>query len=78
MTKIKHCLLIVDDEPNVCDSVHDAMLVGELFADRDLAPEEKEAILPCMLFADPTAAAEAAGEDFWLMVREVIWQAMGV
>jgi response regulator RpfG family c-di-GMP phosphodiesterase len=25
MTKPKHCLLIVDDEPNVCDSVHDLL-----------------------------------------------------
>ena len=21
----KHCLLVVDDEPNVCDSVHDLL-----------------------------------------------------
>jgi DNA-binding NtrC family response regulator len=25
MTKPKHCLLIVDDEPDVCDSVHDLL-----------------------------------------------------
>jgi DNA-binding NtrC family response regulator len=25
MAKKKHCLLIVDDEPNVCDSVHDLL-----------------------------------------------------
>ncbi|WP_165244834.1 response regulator [Paludisphaera soli] len=25
MSKSKHCLLIVDDEPNVCDSVHDLL-----------------------------------------------------
>jgi len=25
MTKTKHCLLIVDDEPDVCDSVHDLL-----------------------------------------------------
>lgn len=25
MTKSKHCLLIVDDEPDVCDSVHDLL-----------------------------------------------------
>lgn len=25
MPKTKHCLLIVDDEPNVCDSVHDLL-----------------------------------------------------
>jgi DNA-binding NtrC family response regulator len=25
MTKFKHCLLIVDDEPDVCDSVHDLL-----------------------------------------------------
>lgn len=25
MSKKKHCLLIVDDEPNVCDSVHDLL-----------------------------------------------------
>lgn len=25
MTKTKHCLLIIDDEPNVCDSVHDLL-----------------------------------------------------
>ena len=25
MTRPKHCLLIVDDEPNVCDSVHDLL-----------------------------------------------------
>ncbi|WP_165064753.1 response regulator [Paludisphaera rhizosphaerae] len=25
MSKPKHCLLIVDDEPNVCDSVHDLL-----------------------------------------------------
>ena len=25
MTQAKHCLLIVDDEPNVCDSVHDLL-----------------------------------------------------
>ncbi len=25
MSKTKHCLLIIDDEPNVCDSVHDLL-----------------------------------------------------
>jgi len=25
MARTKHCLLIVDDEPNVCDSVHDLL-----------------------------------------------------
>lgn len=25
MSQAKHCLLIVDDEPNVCDSVHDLL-----------------------------------------------------
>src|SRR6516164_1391433 len=25
MSRAKHCLLIVDDEPNVCDSVHDLL-----------------------------------------------------
>ena len=25
MPKSKHCLLIIDDEPNVCDSVHDLL-----------------------------------------------------
>ncbi|MGO9469232.1 MAG: response regulator [Isosphaeraceae bacterium] len=25
MTTMKHCLLVVDDEPNVCDSVHDLL-----------------------------------------------------
>ncbi|MDG3003452.1 response regulator [Paludisphaera mucosa] len=25
MAKTKHCLLIIDDEPNVCDSVHDLL-----------------------------------------------------
>src|SRR6476659_9412183 len=25
MTRPRHCLLIVDDEPNVCDSVHDLL-----------------------------------------------------
>ena len=25
MSQTKHCLLIVDDEPNVCDSVHDLL-----------------------------------------------------
>ncbi len=25
MPTMKHCLLVVDDEPNVCDSVHDLL-----------------------------------------------------
>lgn len=65
-------------EFDVCDSAYDAMLIGELFADYDLTEAEKEALLPRMLFADPAAAIEKAGEEFWYMVREVIWQAMGV
>lgn len=66
-------------EYDVCDSAYNTMLVGELFADMSLTEAEKEALLPRMLFADLDAALAASGTDgFWLMVKEIIWQAMGV
>lgn len=66
-------------EYDVCDSALNAMLVNELFADTELSEEDKQQLLPAMLFADPPAAIETAGRDgFWDMVDAVLWDAMGV
>jgi hypothetical protein len=55
------------------------MLVNELFADTELSEEDKQRLLPAMLFADLPAAIETAGRDgFWDMVDAVLWDAMGV
>lgn len=64
---------------DVCDSALNAMLVNELFADKTVDEADKQELLPAMLFADPRAAAEAAGPGgFWDMVDAVLWDAMGV
>lgn len=64
---------------DVCDSALNAMLVNELFADNELSEEDKQRLLPAMLFADLPAAIETAGRDgFWDMVDAVLWDAMGV
>ena len=64
---------------DVCDSALNAMLVNELFADTELSEEDKQQLLPAMLFADLPAAIETAGRDgFWDMVDAVLWDAMGV
>ncbi len=64
---------------DVCDSALNAMLVNELFADAELSEEDKQRLLPAMLFADLPAAIETAGrEGFWDMVDAVLWDAMGV
>lgn len=64
---------------DVCDSALNAMLVNELFADNELSEEDKQRLLPAMLFADLPAAIETAGHDgFWDMVDAVLWDAMGV
>ena len=66
-------------EYDVCDSALNAMLVNELFADTELSEEDKQQLLPAMLFADLPAAIETAGRDgFWDMVDAVLWDAMGV
>lgn len=63
----------------MCDSALNAMLVNELFADTELSEEDKQRLLPAMLFADLPAAIETAGRDgFWDMVDAVLWDAMGV
>ena len=64
---------------DVCDSALNAMLVNELFADTELSEEDKQQLLPAMLFADLPADIETAGRDgFWDMVDAVLWDAMGV
>ena len=64
---------------DVCDSALNAMLVNELFADTELSEEDKQRLLPAMLFADLPAAIETAGRDgFWDMADAVLWDAMGV
>ena len=64
---------------DVCDSARNAMLVNELFADAELTEEDKQQLLPAMLFPDLAAAVEKAGrERFWDMVDSVLWDAMGV
>lgn len=66
-------------EYDVCDSALNAMLVNELFADTELSEEDKQRLLPAMLFADLPAAIETAGRDgFWDMVDAVLWDSMGV
>lgn len=64
---------------DVCDSALNAMLVNELFADTELSEEDKQRLLPAMLFADLPAAIETAGRDgFWDMADAVLWDAIGV
>lgn len=62
----------------VYDSARSALLVIELFADEDMRPWEKAALLPAMLFPDPEAARAAAGDDPQGMVSRILWDAFGL
>lgn len=62
----------------VYDSARAALLCIELFADERLSPEEKERLLPQMMFPDPDAARDAAGDEPAAMVRDLIWDAYGL
>ncbi len=62
----------------VRDSARRALLVIELFADESLRPEQKAIWLPHMMFADPPAARDAAGDDPQGMVAALAWEAYGI
>lgn len=62
----------------VRDSARRALLVIELFADESLRPEQKALWLPHMMFADPPAARDAAGDDPQGMVAALAWEAYGI
>lgn len=62
----------------VRDSARRALLVIELFADESVQPEQKALWLPHMMFADPPAARDAAGEDPQGMVAALAWEAYGI
>lgn len=62
----------------VYDSARSALLCIELFANESLAPEVKAQLLPDMLFPDPEAALEAAGDDPRGMLRDLVWEAYGL
>ena len=60
------------------DSARRALLVIELFADETVEPEQKALWLPHMMFADPPAARDAAGDDPQGMVAALAWEAYGI
>ena len=60
------------------DSARRALLVIELFADESVRPEQKALWLPHMMFADPPAARDAAGDDPQGMVAALAWEADGI
>lgn len=62
----------------VRDSARRALLVIELFADESIQPEQKALWLPHMMFADPPAARDAAGDDPQGMVAALAWEAYGI
>lgn len=62
----------------VRDSARRALLVIELFADESVQPEQKALWLPHMMFADPPAARDAAGDDPQGMVAALAWEAYGI
>lgn len=62
----------------VRDSARRALLVIELFADESVRPEQKALWLPHMMFADPPAARDAAGDDPQGMVAALAWEAYGI
>ncbi len=64
---------------DVCDSALTAVLLAELFADEGLEGDEKEALFPAMVLADPDAALAAVGPgSFWAMLAHVSWEAFGL
>lgn len=66
-------------EEEAFDSARTALLVIELFADADLPPETKAALLPQMVLPDPDAALSRCGADrFWEMLSDVVWEAYGL
>ena len=62
----------------VRDSAMRALRVIELFADEAVEPEQKALWLPHMMFADPPAARDAAGDDPQGMVAALAWEAYGI
>ena len=62
----------------VRDSAKRALLVIELFADEGVEPEQKALWLPHMMFADPPAARDAAGDDPQGMAAHIAWEAYGI
>ena len=62
----------------VRDSARRALLVIELFGDEEVGPDTKAEWLPHMMFADPTAARAAAGDDCQAMVAHIAWEAYGI
>lgn len=62
----------------VRDSAMRALRVIDLFADEEVDPTTKEQWLPHMMFEDPCAAREAAGDDPMGMVAHLAWEAYGL
>lgn len=62
----------------VHDSLRDALLLNELFADEELTPDEKAELLPRMVLADPDGEARRLGDDLWPMLSDVLWDAFGI
>ena len=61
-------------EYDVCDSALNAMLVNELFADTELSEEDKQQLLPAMLFADLPAAIETLEDPMYVSLYEAFLQ----
>lgn len=62
----------------VFDDARTCMKVIQLFADRDLMPEVKAEILLRLLFPDPDAVAEAAGDDLGAILGDIVWEICGL
>lgn len=62
----------------VRDSARNALLVIELFADEQLAPEQKEPLLVRMLFEDPQQAMGIAGANLDDLLACIVWDAFGL
>jgi len=62
------------------DDARSVLLIIEMFADADLTPEAKNALLPSMLFRDPEKALVlvATADDYTDLVGTVLWDVCGL
>ena len=62
----------------ICDSIRNALLVSELLEDEEMSQDAKQFLLPAMVFVDLQEAIDTAGEDFWEVLLDACWSALGI
>lgn len=62
----------------ICDSIRNALLVSELLEDDEISQDSKQILLPAMVFVDLQEAIETAGEEFWEVLLDACWSALGI